>query len=260
MGVKSLRAFVFAPSSLRLSRRKDRGLFRASFSPYLENARLWPAALPQKEDPMQIVSPFHPKCPSRIWLCFLATAGIVSAQSLNVPPGQSNQPAASPLATQTEANNAAPAATPTPQSPQAAAPPASTNKTEMQASALQPSTIVVTVPTRESQSPDTTATTTSVLTSQYLEESRFVDVASALQLVPGMSTVVSGMPGGQTSVFIHGLDSNQTLVMIDGRRQAVGLSGADDNLANLTLDNVDQIEDCAHTRLLKRTVAPPWAA
>ena len=64
----------------------------------------------------------------------------------------------------------------------------------------------------------------------------------ALQSVPGMSVVTLGMPGGQTSVFIHGLDSNQTLVTIDGRRQAVGLSGADDNLANLTLDNIDQIE------------------
>ena len=102
--------------------------------------------------------------------------------------------------------------------------------------------IVVTAATREAQSPDSTATTTTVLTHQYLEDSRFVDVESALQLVPGLSTVVSGVQGGQTSVFIHGLDSNQTLVTIDGRRQAVGLSGADDNLANLTLDDVDQIE------------------
>ena len=43
-------------------------------------------------------------------------------------------------------------------------------------------------------------------------------------------------------VFIHGLDSRQTLVTIDGRRQSAGLSGADDNLTNLTLDNIDQIE------------------
>jgi vitamin B12 transporter len=103
-------------------------------------------------------------------------------------------------------------------------------------------TIVVTAATRETQSPETTATTTTVLTHQYLQDSAFVDVPSALQLVPGLSVVTSGSQGSQTSVFIHGLDSNQTLVTVDGRRQAVGLSGADDNLANLTLDNVDQIE------------------
>ncbi|HEY0342641.1 MAG TPA: TonB-dependent receptor plug domain-containing protein, partial [Steroidobacteraceae bacterium] len=103
-------------------------------------------------------------------------------------------------------------------------------------------TVVVTAATRETQSPDTTATTTTVLSHQYLQDSAFVDVPSALQLVPGLSVVTSGSQGAQTSVFIHGLDSNQTLVTVDGRRQAVGLSGADDNLANLTLDNVDQIE------------------
>jgi vitamin B12 transporter len=123
---------------------------------------------------------------------------------------------------------------PTPQSP-------------AQASAPQPGvttlpTIVVTAATRTTQSPETTATTTTVLSHQYLDDSKFIDVASALQLVPGLSVVTSGNQGGQTSVFVHGLDSNQTLVTVDGRRQAVGISGADDNLANLTLDNVDQIE------------------
>jgi vitamin B12 transporter len=54
--------------------------------------------------------------------------------------------------------------------------------------------------------------------------------------------ITLGNQGAQTSVFVHGLNSNQTLVTVDGRRQAVGLSGADDNLTNLTLDNVDRIE------------------
>jgi vitamin B12 transporter len=103
-------------------------------------------------------------------------------------------------------------------------------------------TIVVTAATRNTQPVATTATTTTVLTHQDLDDNKYASVPDALQSVPGLSVVTLGMPGAETSVFIHGLDSNQTLVTVDGRRQAVGLSGADDNLANLTLDNVDQIE------------------
>jgi vitamin B12 transporter len=131
---------------------------------------------------------------------------------------------------------------PTPQSPSAAALPDTTANAESKTPDIELPRIVVTAATREPQAPDTTATTSTVLTHDYLQDNHFVDVASALQFVPGISVATSGMQGGQTSVFIHGLDSNATLVTIDGRRQAVGVSGADDNLANLTLDDVDQIE------------------
>jgi vitamin B12 transporter len=103
-------------------------------------------------------------------------------------------------------------------------------------------TIVVTAATRTSQSPATTATTTTVLTHQDLDQQKYASVTDALRSVAGLDVITLGMPGSQTSVFIHGLDSNMTLVTVDGRRQAVGLSGADDNLTNLTLDNIDQIE------------------
>jgi vitamin B12 transporter len=103
-------------------------------------------------------------------------------------------------------------------------------------------TIYVTAATRTPQPPETTATTTTVITNQQLQDGLYASVPDALQSVPGMSVVTGGPPGSQTSVFIHGLDSRQTLITIDGRRQAAGLSGTDDNLANLTLDNVDQIE------------------
>jgi vitamin B12 transporter len=103
-------------------------------------------------------------------------------------------------------------------------------------------TIVVTAATRDPQPPDTTATTTTVLTQQQLDNAKYQNLPYSLQEVPGVSVVTSGNPGAQTSVFIHGLDSRMTLVTVDGRRQAAGLSGADDNLANLTLDNLSQVE------------------
>jgi vitamin B12 transporter len=122
---------------------------------------------------------------------------------------------------------------PTPQSPADASPPVPTQTM---------ATIVVTAATREAQAPESTAATTTVLTGDDLEQGRFADVVDALQTVPGLAVVASGNQGAETSIFTHGLNSNQTLVTIDGRRQAGGLSGADDNLTNLTLDNVDQIE------------------
>jgi vitamin B12 transporter len=102
--------------------------------------------------------------------------------------------------------------------------------------------ILVTAATRDTQPVDTTATTTTVLSNDFLSAENYVLLPDALASVPGLSVVTSGNPGAQTSVFIHGLDSRQTLVTVDGRRQAVGFSGADDNLANLTLDNIDQVE------------------
>ncbi len=59
--------------------------------------------------------------------------------------------------------------------------------------------------------------------------------------MPGLAVVTSGTPGQVTSVFSRGTNSDQTLLTIDGRRQAPDFSNFYD-ITNLTLDNVDQIE------------------
>jgi vitamin B12 transporter len=101
--------------------------------------------------------------------------------------------------------------------------------------------IVVSAATRNEQAPDTTATDTTVVTQEDLDAQNYQDVSDALREVPGIAVVPTGVSGQQTSVFIHGADSNQTLFTIDGRPQPVGLSGGYD-FTNLTLDNVAQIE------------------
>ena len=178
--------------------------------------------------------------PSLIFLAFITSA------SANPPPVLSNQtaPAVEPTQAIGSATPAAPATTPAKAQASSAAtkPKAAPNAPSITPGVVQLPPILVTSPTRNTQPVGTTATTTTVLTNQYLDDAKYASVPEALQSVPGLAVVTSGMPGGQTSVFIHGLDSNQTLVTVDGRRQAVGLSGADDNLANLTLDNIDQIE------------------
>ena len=77
------------------------------------------------------------------------------------------------------------------------------------------STIVVSptsVPTPEAQ----IASSVTVVTAQDIEREQRRTVPDILANVPGLNIVQSGGPGGQTSVFIRGTNSNQTKVLIDG--------------------------------------------
>jgi vitamin B12 transporter len=128
---------------------------------------------------------------------------------------------------------AKPALVPTPQSPADATPPA--------ARVVQLPAIVVTAATRNSQAPDTTATSNTVITHDDLENNQYTNVSQALMSVVGLAVVPTGAPGSLTTVFTRGNDGNMTLVTVDGRREPTTLDGAYD-LSNLTLDNVEQIE------------------
>jgi vitamin B12 transporter len=253
---------VPGPSGLRLlPLRKIEGFFAPAFVRSEKSAALAGRIANRKQVTMQIIQSLR-----RNGLRFLAAVLLLTpvlsgtTRAASSPTSASSPPtpaaptanAKSTASSQTQATTAStvkPASSESaPASETAGTPqPLPTPQAPGQASLSQPEitklpTIVVTAATREPQSPETTATTTTVLTHQYLQDAAFVDIPSALQQVPGLSVVTSGNQGAQTSVFIHGLDSNQTLVTVDGRRQAVGISGEDDNLANLTLDNVDQIE------------------
>jgi vitamin B12 transporter len=55
-----------------------------------------------------------------------------------------------------------------------------------------------------------------VITADDITARQLRTVAEALQTVPGLNLVQSGGPGGQTSVFLRGTNSNHTKVLIDG--------------------------------------------
>jgi vitamin B12 transporter len=55
-----------------------------------------------------------------------------------------------------------------------------------------------------------------VITSADLQQDQRRTVPDALQAVPGLNIVQSGGPGGQTSVFMRGANSNHVKVLIDG--------------------------------------------
>jgi vitamin B12 transporter len=213
-----------------------------------KNSAAWAGRIAnRKQVIMQIIQPVQRKALRRlatillltsysstmIWAAADSTApSPASPPSPKVPTGKTSTAQASASTTTAAKTTQIPEIIPTPQSPADAT----------SAGVATMPTIVVTAATRSTQPIDTTATTTSVLTNQFLDDNKYALVPDALQSVLGLAVVTSGAPGAQTSVFIHGMESRQTLVTIDGRRQSAGFSGADDNLANLTLDNVDQIE------------------
>jgi vitamin B12 transporter len=68
------------------------------------------------------------------------------------------------------------------------------------------------VPTPEAQ----IASSVTVVTAQDIEREQRRTVPDVLANVPGLNIVQAGGPGGQTSIFIRGTNSNQTKVLIDG--------------------------------------------
>jgi vitamin B12 transporter len=93
---------------------------------------------------------------------------------------------------------------PTPPAAQAAAPAARS----AQSVAISPTTILT--PTEQ------LASSVTVITAQDIEREQRRTVPDALSTVPGINVVQTGGPGGQTSVFMRGTNSNHVKVLIDG--------------------------------------------
>jgi len=66
----------------------------------------------------------------------------------------------------------------------------------------------------------------SVIDRAAIERSQAPDLLELLRLEAGIDLARAGGPGGQTSVFMRGTNSNQVLVLIDGVRAAASGTGA----------------------------------
>ena len=78
-----------------------------------------------------------------------------------------------------------------------------------------PETIVVTatrIPTPKLE----IASSISVVTADEIADRQLQTMPDLLKEVPGLNVVQTGGPGGQTSVFMRGTNSNHTKVLIDG--------------------------------------------
>jgi vitamin B12 transporter len=88
---------------------------------------------------------------------------------------------------------------------------------------------------------DQSPASVSVITSQDIEQKQIQRVSDALRETPGLSVVQTGTAGQLTSVFIRGLRSEHTQVLLDGIPINQGLQGAF-NFADVTTDDIDRIE------------------
>ncbi|HTV26874.1 MAG TPA: TonB-dependent receptor [Xanthobacteraceae bacterium] len=75
---------------------------------------------------------------------------------------------------------------------------------------------VVVSPTTIPTPSDQSASSTTVITAADIESQQLRTVPDVLSLVPGLNVVQTGGPGGQTSVFMRGTNSNHVKVLIDG--------------------------------------------
>jgi vitamin B12 transporter len=85
----------------------------------------------------------------------------------------------------------------------------------------------------------TTASVT-VITGDELRSRGITTVADALRSMPGADIVETGPPGGATSLFLRGGESNMVRVLLDG--VPLNAPGGSYDLANLTTNGVDRIE------------------
>jgi len=100
--------------------------------------------------------------------------------------------------------------------------------------------VVVTATKTEVPLNEVTSSVT-VITEQEIQEKKAKTVSEVLRDVPGLDVAQTGGPGGATSVFLRGGNSDYTLVLIDGVRVNSPTTGAFD-FADLTVDNIERIE------------------
>lgn len=95
--------------------------------------------------------------------------------------------------------------------------------------------------TRLDTSLERSPSATTVISGEEIDLNQYRFATDALRTVPGLTVVQTGAPGQLTSVFIRGLNSDQTQVLLDGIPFNQGLSN-EFNFADFTNDNIARIE------------------
>ena len=85
---------------------------------------------------------------------------------------------------------------------------------------------MVVTATRAEQPADQSLASVSIIDREAIERSQAPDLLELLRLEAGLDVARAGGPGGQTSVFMRGTNSNHVLVLIDGIRVSAAGTGA----------------------------------
>lgn len=101
---------------------------------------------------------------------------------------------------------------------------------------------IVVTPTNSTQRLGTEVSVTEVLTADDIKERGYTTVLQALRGVAGFCVTQNGGLGTAGSLYLRGMDSKATLMLIDGIRynDITGLNGA--NFENLLVDDIERIE------------------
>jgi len=102
--------------------------------------------------------------------------------------------------------------------------------------------ITVTTANKTAQSLQNVTSNVEVITADDIEERGYTTVVEALNSLPGISFSSNGGVGQPASVYLRGMDSKRTLVLIDGIRynDPTGLNGAP--FSDLLVDDIERIE------------------
>jgi len=102
--------------------------------------------------------------------------------------------------------------------------------------------ITVVSASKTTQTLKQTTSNISVISAADIEERGYTTVSQALASITGVSLTQNGGLGQTSSVYLRGMDSKRTLVLIDGVRynDLTGLNGAP--FEHLMVDNIAQIE------------------
>lgn len=117
------------------------------------------------------------------------------------------------------------------------------NPPSVRSPSIQPDPIVVTV-SAEAIPLSASSASVTILTREFVENSRAESMADLLRQVPFLYLSQTGGRGGLTTVSLRGGEANFTLVMIDGVpvNDTTNLLGGAVDFSTLSTDNVEQIE------------------
>jgi vitamin B12 transporter len=101
--------------------------------------------------------------------------------------------------------------------------------------------VMIVTAARSEQAAAASLTAISVIDRAQIERSQAPDLHELLRLEAGVDVARTGGPGGQTSVFLRGSNSNHVLIVIDGIRVAASGTGAF-AWENLDLAIIERIE------------------
>jgi vitamin B12 transporter len=99
---------------------------------------------------------------------------------------------------------------------------------------------VVVTATRTAAATSQLGASTSVITRKQIVDPDTSFVSNLLQSLPGITVVRNGAPGGVTSVFVRGGDSDYNKVLLDGI--PLNLAGGAFDFSTLTTSNLDRVE------------------